>query len=178
MFERFTQEARLTVVSAQEEARRLRNDHIGCEHLLLGLLLRSGPAAQSLTAAGLDVAGLRARVAAEASGDALDSDALASLGIDLDAVRRSTEAAFGPGALDRGRASVRGHMPFHPEAKKSLELALREAVRLKQGHISTGHLLLGLLHRGDNAAVRVLKQADIDVQGLREDVTRRLAEAA
>jgi ATP-dependent Clp protease ATP-binding subunit ClpC len=37
MFERFTEVARRVVVQAQEEARRLGHDHIGTEHLLLGL---------------------------------------------------------------------------------------------------------------------------------------------
>ena len=37
-FERFTKEARRVVVMAQEEARLLRHDHIGTEHILLGLL--------------------------------------------------------------------------------------------------------------------------------------------
>jgi hypothetical protein len=38
MFERFTDEARQVVVLAQEEARALRHNHIGTEHILLGLL--------------------------------------------------------------------------------------------------------------------------------------------
>ncbi len=38
MFERFTEEARGVVVLAQEEARTLRHNYIGTEHLLLGLL--------------------------------------------------------------------------------------------------------------------------------------------
>ena len=38
MFERFTGRARQTVVFAQEEARLLRHNYIGTEHLLLGLL--------------------------------------------------------------------------------------------------------------------------------------------
>ena len=37
MFERFTERARQAVVLAQDEARLLRHDHIGTEHLLLGL---------------------------------------------------------------------------------------------------------------------------------------------
>lgn len=47
MFERFTDSARRVVVLAQEEARKLNHDHIGPEHLLLGLLdhaERTGPA--------------------------------------------------------------------------------------------------------------------------------------
>jgi ATP-dependent Clp protease ATP-binding subunit ClpC len=38
VFERFTEQARQVVVLAQEEARGLRHDHIGTEHILLGLL--------------------------------------------------------------------------------------------------------------------------------------------
>jgi ATP-dependent Clp protease ATP-binding subunit ClpC len=38
MFERFTEQARQVVVLAQEEARGLRHNYIGTEHLLLGLL--------------------------------------------------------------------------------------------------------------------------------------------
>jgi ATP-dependent Clp protease ATP-binding subunit ClpA len=38
MFERFTERARQVVVLAQEEARVLRHNYIGTEHLLLGLL--------------------------------------------------------------------------------------------------------------------------------------------
>lgn len=38
MFERFTMPARAVVVLTQEEARRLRHDYVGTEHLLLGLL--------------------------------------------------------------------------------------------------------------------------------------------
>ncbi|PXX52713.1 ClpA/ClpB-like protein [Nocardia tenerifensis] len=38
MFERFTDQARTTVVRAQEEARGRGHDHIGTEHLLLALL--------------------------------------------------------------------------------------------------------------------------------------------
>jgi ATP-dependent Clp protease ATP-binding subunit ClpC len=38
LFERFTERARQVVVHAQAEARTLRHDHVGTEHLLLGLL--------------------------------------------------------------------------------------------------------------------------------------------
>jgi ATP-dependent Clp protease ATP-binding subunit ClpC len=38
MFERFTERARQVVVFAQDEARELRHNYIGTEHLLLGLL--------------------------------------------------------------------------------------------------------------------------------------------
>ena len=49
MFERFTERARQVVVLAQEEARTLKHDHVGPEHLLLGLLREGGgPTAPAL----------------------------------------------------------------------------------------------------------------------------------
>jgi ATP-dependent Clp protease ATP-binding subunit ClpC len=51
VFERFTERARQVVVFAQEDARRLGHDHIGTEHLLLGLLREEeGIAARTLEA--------------------------------------------------------------------------------------------------------------------------------
>jgi ATP-dependent Clp protease ATP-binding subunit ClpC len=48
VFERFTERARQVVVFAQEEARTLRHNYIGTEHLLLGLLREGGAAARAL----------------------------------------------------------------------------------------------------------------------------------
>src|SRR6185437_4232858 len=49
LFERFTERARQVVVLAQEEALTLKHDHLGPEHLLLGLLREGGgPVAPAL----------------------------------------------------------------------------------------------------------------------------------
>jgi ATP-dependent Clp protease ATP-binding subunit ClpC len=70
MFERFTERARQVVVLAQDEARALRHDYIGTEHLLLGLLREEE--------------GLGARV-------------LGRLGIEIDAVRAVVRSRVGEG---------------------------------------------------------------------------------
>jgi ATP-dependent Clp protease ATP-binding subunit ClpA len=63
MFERFTERARQVVVLSQEEARTLRHDYIGTEHILLGLLReRDGIAAQALGRVGITLEPVRARV--------------------------------------------------------------------------------------------------------------------
>ena len=63
MFERFTDTARRVVVYAQEEARLLDHDHIGSEHILLGLLRDDTEAAvESLTTAGVTIDIARAKV--------------------------------------------------------------------------------------------------------------------
>jgi ATP-dependent Clp protease ATP-binding subunit ClpC len=60
MFERFTERSRQVVVYAQEEARTLRHNSIGTEHLLLGILREDkGLAARALHA--LDISLERAR---------------------------------------------------------------------------------------------------------------------
>ncbi|XUZ91674.1 Clp protease N-terminal domain-containing protein [Streptomyces sp. HD1123-B1] len=52
-FERYTDRARQAVVSAQEEARGLKHNYIGGEHLLLGLLTAEGVAGLALESLGV-----------------------------------------------------------------------------------------------------------------------------
>lgn len=183
MFERFTQDARVVVVNAQEEARDLGHDHIGTEHVVLAMLDHGqGAAAEALSACGATADDVRRRVLAATRDDRdpLDPDALASLGIDLDEVRRATEATFGPGALDRAgaRPRRRGHIPFTRRAKKSMELALRESINLRHNEIRDGHLLLGILRDGEGRGPRALIEAGVDLGMLRDEVLRRMSEAA
>jgi ATP-dependent Clp protease ATP-binding subunit ClpC len=64
VFERFTERARRVVVLAQDEARALWHDHIGTEHILLGLLREEeGLAARVLESFGVTVDEVRAEVA-------------------------------------------------------------------------------------------------------------------
>jgi ATP-dependent Clp protease ATP-binding subunit ClpA len=183
MFERFRQDARRAVVRAREEAAVAGQGEIGCEHLLLGLLAEPGPAAAAMTAAGLELTALRSRLpqAGREEPDALDADALASVGIDLDQVRRAAEATFGPGALDRARrarARRPGRMRLTAEAKKALELALRAAVGLRHRELTGGHLLIGIIDQGHNGALDLLSEFAASPAALRADVITRLAEAA
>jgi ATP-dependent Clp protease ATP-binding subunit ClpC len=63
MFERFTERARQVVVLAQDEARVLRHNYIGTEHLLLGLLREEeGIAARVLESLDITVEEVRAQV--------------------------------------------------------------------------------------------------------------------
>jgi Clp amino terminal domain, pathogenicity island component len=63
MFERFTEPARQVVVLAQEEARTLRHNYIGTEHILLGLLREEeGLAARVLESLDITVERVRGQV--------------------------------------------------------------------------------------------------------------------
>jgi ATP-dependent Clp protease ATP-binding subunit ClpA len=176
MFERFTEEARQVVVRAQEEARRLHSHHIGTEHLLLGLLDQDSPTAAVLVRHGLTREPTVAAIRAFTGAEGLDAAALGAVGIDLDAVRESVEAAFGPGALDSpgGARGPKGHLPFTPRAKKVLELSLREAIAGKSRSIADGHIALGLLREGEGLAMKVVHDRGIDAGALREEIRTAL----
>ncbi|WP_433279750.1 Clp protease N-terminal domain-containing protein [Pseudonocardia xinjiangensis] len=178
MFERFTEKARLVVVGAQEQARERGADAIRSEHLLAALFaVPDNLAITVLGALGVDRDVVEAEVGKlRPDGTPVpDAEALATLGIDLDEVRRQVEEAFGPGALDRTRAAAgrrpRGHIPFDRTAKKVMELALREALRLKHNYIGTEHILLGMLHSATGAAHDILVS-----RGVRQDATRIIVE--
>lgn len=185
MFERLTPEAKRAVVDGVELARRLRHDFFGSEHLLIALA-GTGPngATRALIACGFDPARAEEDLErdVETSADDLDdadAAALRSIGVDLDEVRRRTEASFGPGALERhrrwrGRRRTRVcGLPFLREAKRALELALREAIRLDQRSIGPEHVLLGLL-RLDGPSTQLIQAQDIDPRRLRNEVERGL----
>lgn len=180
MLERFAAAARRAVTDARQEAGRAGQDKIRSEHLLVSLVREPGPAADALAAVGLGVESLRARLPRgthEAPPD-LDSEALSTLGIDLDVVRRATDATFGPGALDRARWRGRGRLPFAPDARQALAGAVRQAQRHGHRQISSGHLLFGILDQPGNGALTLLAQAGADIAALRADVLRRLGAAA
>jgi ATP-dependent Clp protease ATP-binding subunit ClpA len=190
VFERFTQEAREAVVAAQHEAAGLHHSYLGTEHLLLGLFHGSDSGARALHHLGVEAEDVRSalrRIVGEGpewTAPVDDEEALRSIGIDLDEVRRRVEDAFGPGALDvsfrRGRGGrrrcgpVTGHLPFTPRAKKVLELSLREAIRLGHGSIGTGHILLGLAREGEGLAMRILVERGVTVDAIRTAVAEEI----
>jgi ATP-dependent Clp protease ATP-binding subunit ClpA len=194
MLERFTVQARETVLRAREERRQLRHPHIGTEHLLLAMLSEdAGLAYAVLHEAGVDAATVRAQVrrlvgTTPAGFGEEDAAALRSVGIDLDAVLARIEESFGPDALDppppaqpgrgllgrRRRASGR----LSPRARKVLELSLREALRLKHNHIGTEHILLGLIREGEGLAAKILTESGVDLADLRRATEARLRRAA
>ncbi len=119
MFERFTGGARAVVAQAQEHARRLGHRYIGCEHLLLAAASAAAPAAAALREHGVtpqavdaEIVRLIGRGEADDLFSALDREALAAIGIDLETVRDRIDATFGPDALTRyPPAACRGNRP-------------------------------------------------------------------
>jgi ATP-dependent Clp protease ATP-binding subunit ClpA len=190
MFERFTRPARVVVVGARTEAERLGSPTVGTQHLLLGLV-EEGAAGNVLEAAGVTrdtvLAGIeRLGAMPDTALSADDAEALKSIGIDLDAVLGALRSSFPGGVsaasdLDGGLVQPRrrgrrrpperrgwtGGPTFAPRTKKVLELALREAIRLGDKHIGTGHLLLGLLREGQGLGARILVDSGQSLEDLR-----------
>ena len=104
--------------------------------------------------------------------DGLACRALAGVGMSLEAARNEVTAIVGTGT-----ASLSGHIPFTPRAKKTLELALREALQLHHNYIGTEHILLGLIREGEGVAAQVLKQ-HADLTAVRAAVLDLLPAAA
>jgi ATP-dependent Clp protease ATP-binding subunit ClpA len=178
-FRRFKDDARRTVLLARESAFRLGAESIGTDHLLLALLDGDDNVARRvLERHGLtyDTAyAIVKRMSGTSPDPQLDAQALEAIGIDIEAVRDKLEAVFGKGVLDAPPPGRRGRprQMFGHDARKTLELSLREAIHLHHNYIGAGHLLLGLL-RSDDTAVRVLREAGIDPKVLREEVTAAL----
>jgi ATP-dependent Clp protease ATP-binding subunit ClpA len=188
MFERFTSSARGTVIRARDEAVQAGHDRVGTEHLVIALADDTGIAGEVLRDAGVTANALRwALNESSTTPDVdLDADALRSLGIDLDDVRRSVEETFGTGALDvpagaAGRARGRqrgGHVPFSPDAKKTFERAVRQALTLGQNRLGSEHVLLGVLDVDDGPGAQLLSALDVDLGQLRATVIERSRRSA
>jgi ATP-dependent Clp protease ATP-binding subunit ClpA len=188
MFERFSRNARVSVVLAQEEARELEADEIRPEHLLVGVLQSAGrELSRVLAGHGLTAELVRERLATEDSprDDSFDDDveALRSIGIDLRAVRDNIDRTFGAGTYDNAlrksgrRRRRRGHIPFTKSAKKGLELSLREALAHKDSEIGCEHIVLGILRGGDKFTLALINE-HVDTAQLRAAVVGLLDKAA
>ncbi len=59
---------------------------------------------------------------------------------------------------------------FSAQVKEIISFSREEALRLGNDFIGTEHLLLGLIRDGDNTAIKVLKQLNVDLYELRKEV--------
>jgi hypothetical protein len=157
--------ARRVLGLAREEADRVGHRYVGPEHLLLGVLRDgSSGAARVLQAHGVDLEAARAAMGrlvdrgVVAGPRPSDAELLSTLGIDLEAIRRRTEQAFGHRAVgwavrEATRARRRGiaRVPRTPLREPPLLLsqalyhAGEQARALGIGVIGPELLLLGVV---------------------------------
>jgi hypothetical protein len=166
VFERFTKQAREIVRSADAEARQLGAKAIGSEHLLVATVAQMSSGPQTNPWPFVDMGPVLQPVADRMPEPVTagtirefvrarneDAEALAAIGISLDDVRQKVEEALGPGVWQQ--PIHQGRLRFTDDAKRALELALREALELARREITAETILLGLL-REDSEARRVV----------------------
>jgi ATP-dependent Clp protease ATP-binding subunit ClpA len=190
VFERFTKQARQVVLATVREAAESGVDKAGPEHILLCLAAGDGLGGRVLAGYGVTAEALRAAAASRTRTVRLTDDeirALSALGIDAEEVFRRVEEAFGPDAFDeavpteappRRRRGLLGG-PFSREAKKVLELSLREAIALGHRHIGSEHILLAVLRAGVPAPMStVLTERGVSYDGAKQRALDALRESA
>ncbi|MGH2561298.1 MAG: Clp protease N-terminal domain-containing protein [Thermomicrobiales bacterium] len=154
-FARFTDEARQVVVCAQDEARDLRHNYLGTEHILLGLLAaREGVAARTLAAFGLSPELVRARI------------------VQVLGAGSPTPAKCTRKVVDGDSWPAASWMCCTPRTKRGFEMARREAEHLGHDRVGPEHLLLGLLKEGEGVGVLVLRELGADPDSVREQLAR------
>jgi hypothetical protein len=163
--DRFTDQARRVLDLARVEADGLGQRYLGPEHVVLGVLHDgTSAAAQVLRTHGLELNGARAELGRLAERGVVagprpsDAELLGALGIDLDAVRQSTEGTFGSQAVAQAtreatRARRRGiaRVPRTPLEGpplligRTLQFAGERADALGQTTVGPELLLVGVL---------------------------------
>lgn len=130
---KFSPKVKEVISYSREEALRLNHDHIGVEHLLLGLVRE---------------------------GEGLAIKVLKSLDIDIVLLRKKIEDAIRDriSTIPVNAASL----PLTKQAEKVLRITVIEAKQMKSDTISTEHLMLSILKDGKNIATEILGRMEVD----------------
>ena len=143
MFERYTEDARKVLSRARREAQKFHHDHIGTEHILLGLIkVKTGVAA----------------------------DILEHRNIDLKHAKSEVKKLVVPASPDSGDTFIA--LPRTTHAHELIDDAVEEARALKHNYIGTEHLLLALLHEKEGRGAQVLGNLGMKLDDVRKDVIK------
>ena len=140
----FTDHVRRVLQLAREEAARLHNEHVGTEHILLGLIRE---------------------------GEGVGAAVLTNLNVDLEEIKQRIEETVKPG---KTAAAAGPDLPYTSRAKKVLEFAMSEARELNDKYVGTEHLLLGVLREEKGIGAQVLTDAGVTLETARSEVLRAL----
>ncbi len=150
---------------AVDEARRLGQEDIGTEHLLLGLVREGeGIAAGVLESLGVSMEKARAETIR----------VLSQLGPIAASAEETTEPMITaklhplPGNIQSRNAGRFDR--FTERARKILTLAQEEATRLNHNYIGTEHLLLGLVRESEGVAAKILANLGVELDSVRKEV--------
>jgi hypothetical protein len=90
--------------------------------------------------------------------DGVAARAIAASGGSVEATREAATAMVERGAGTSGAE----HIPFGADAKKALQLALRESLAARDRHIAPEHILLGIVRDKNSPGARLLAESGID----------------
>ena len=101
----------------------------------------------------------------------LGAAVIAKLSVDLGRIRAEVEKLIQPGP----NALAVSKLPQTPGAKKAVWFAIEEAEGAQYGAVTSGHLLLGLLHEQDGMAATVLANLGVSLEIARTELQALLA---
>ena len=116
------------ISNSRDEAIRLKNGHIGVEHLFLGIIREPDCSAYKL---------------------------LTSLNLDMQVIKSRIESAIGR-QVENITYNEDSQIPMLKQAEKVLRLAFLESTKLKEPEIRTEHLVLAILMENENVAAKLL----------------------
>ncbi|NVO03567.1 MAG: ATP-dependent Clp protease ATP-binding subunit [Bacteroidetes bacterium] len=137
---KFSQRVKDVITYSREESLRLGNDHVGLEHLLLGIIRE---------------------------GEGLAVQVLSYLGIDLIELRKTIEASI---RNKSNKVVNSDSIPLEKQAEKILKITFLEARLLKSELIGTEHLLLSILKDDDNIVTQTLNKLGVDYDAVKEEL--------
>lgn len=141
MFERYTENARQVLSRARQEAQKYHHDHIGTEHILLGLIeVKEGVGAEILR----------------------------HHSVDLRVARTEVEKLVTPGNPEDDDTFVA--LPRTTHAHELIDDAVEEARALKHNFIGTEHLLLALLYEKEGRGAQILGRLGLQLDEIRQEV--------
>ena len=141
---KFSPRVKDVITYSREEALRLGHDHVGTEHLILGVIRE---------------------------GEGLAIQMLKSLEIDLVKLRRMIEHVIKRG--NSSSVNDGSNIPLVKQAERALKITYLEAKLFKSTKIGTEHLLLAILKDPDNVATKVLAQLGVDYEMVKEELDLR-----
>lgn len=130
----FSPQIKKIINYSKEEAIRLKNDFLGTEHLLLGVIR---------------------------DGESRALDILQSMGVDLYELKLTIEEEIEKkGSYSGGHA--KDNMPMTEQAVRVIRMSILEAMATKMGMADSDHLILAILKDPNNTISRVLANYDVD----------------
>lgn len=139
MNENFSQQVKDVISFSNEEVLRLGNDHLGTEHLILGILREGNSKAITI---------------------------LQSLNVDLGELKQKIENLNKP---DINIKVDRSSIPFTKAAERALKTSFLEAKLFRSPEIETIHLLLCILRIESDPVTQIFKKYNIDANTVREE---------